>query len=139
MFKNFWYKLFGDPEWKVAGYTKQHRFSVTGSWGDTGKVTCRAVVLVNKHDERTIRIVYDEYDYTQSLSDTHHRLIDKIISVKKQNLIHSSMSTKKLNSYDDFDLCLHHNAFFDWESFNDDFIYGEVNLDGTLIEKSEAE
>lgn len=138
MFKKLWYKLFGDPEWKVAAYSKQHTFSVNGSWGDTGKVICRAVVMVNKYDERMIKIVYDEYDYCYSLSDTNHHLIDKMVSTKKQNMIYSSMSTKKLNSHDGFDLCLHHEAFFDWESFNNDFIYGEVDLNGQCVKKSEA-
>ncbi len=137
MLKKIWYSIFGDPEWRVAGYTKQQSFSVTDSkWHSDGDIKCRAVVLVNKHDRRNIKIVYDEYNYSGTCSDMS--LINKILSLKKQNLIYSSISTKKLNTYDGFDLCEHHEAFYDWEAFNNDFVYGVTDLSGRLIEKSEA-
>ncbi|WZW26918.1 hypothetical protein [Vibrio phage TCU_VP02_YC] len=139
MLKKIWQALFPDPEWKVAAYTAQKSFDVSSSWCNKGVIKCRAVILVDKHDRRQVRVVFDEYDYGREISAYNENLIRKILSSNSLALIRGSMSTRKLNSYDGFDLCEHHEAFYDWETFKNNFIYGEVDLCGNLIEKSEAE
>ncbi len=134
---SFLKRIFSTKEWRVIGYTKQHRLSVTGSWGEEGWVKVRAAVLENQFGVRRIKGVIDAIDYAYSVNADSYKVIDKLISNEKQNLIYSSMTTRKLNTYDGFDLCMYHDAAFDWESFNDEFIYGEIDLDGSPTEKVE--
>lgn len=134
---SFLKRLFSSKQWRVIGYTKQHTLSVTGSWGYSGWVKVRAVVLENQFGTRKIKGVIDAIDYTQSVNADSYKVIDKLVSNEKQNLIYSSMTTKKLNTHDGFDLCLYKDAAFDWESFNDEFIYGEIDLDGSPVKKVE--
>ncbi|QBX06210.1 hypothetical protein Va3_257 [Vibrio phage Va3] len=138
MLKKLFKKIFPDREWKVAAYTEQKSFDVSSSFTFKGTIKCRAVILVDKHDRRQVRVVFDEYDYGRDISEYNENLISKILKNSSLELIRSSISTRKLNSYEGFDLCEHHEAFYDLETFKNDFIYGEVDLEGNLIEKSEA-